>query len=487
MQLRLRNQYRELVINILLFAVNAIATKLVTFVLVPLYTYYMSAGEYGLTDMSLTVINLLTPLVTLDVAEAAVRFIVGDRLRGDQYAAVTFGVTLGSVAIVALISPCLDFPAFGGLGDYKSWFVATYAASAFMNMCGEIARGIGKVRIIPVCAAISSAITLVLAILLIAHAGMGVRGYFISVIVGPTIATIIYLLFGDIGRAAVKGAVKMRGIPRNEVISLCVPMLRYALPLIPNSLFWWISTGINRLFITSMLGIAASGMFAAASKVPNLLNVAYSIFQQAWQLSAFRETEKSKEDTARFFSRIYTVVQAGMSTLCSLLALLAPQIASILLQGETWEAWPMIAPLLLANYFNMLSAFYGTVYTSTMHTSFIMKTTGLGALSCAVLTPLLIPVAGIYGACVASVFGQGAVFLVRAIDSRKYLDFDAGWTCLIPTIALLIVQMFATMLKPSHWQLLSFACFICIASIQGVKAIPMIAPIFKSAKKKGGY
>ena len=58
------------------------ATKLITFLLVPLYTTYMSAGEYGLTDMSITVISLLTPLVTLDVAEAAVRFIVGDRARG---------------------------------------------------------------------------------------------------------------------------------------------------------------------------------------------------------------------------------------------------------------------------------------------------------------------------------------------------------------------------------------------------------------------
>ena len=43
-------------------------------------------------------------------------------------------------------------------------------------------------------------------------------------------------------------------------------MIIYALPLIPNNLFWWLSTGINRLFITGMLGIAASGMFAAASK-----------------------------------------------------------------------------------------------------------------------------------------------------------------------------------------------------------------------------
>ena len=54
-------RYKELLINTALFAVNAVATKLVTFLLVPLYTYFMTAEEYGITDMSLTVISLVTP------------------------------------------------------------------------------------------------------------------------------------------------------------------------------------------------------------------------------------------------------------------------------------------------------------------------------------------------------------------------------------------------------------------------------------------
>ena len=78
-------KYRRLVLNTVLFAINAVATKLITFFLVPLYTYYMSAGEYGLTDMSLTVINLAMPLATFSIAEAAVRFIVGDQDKKDEY------------------------------------------------------------------------------------------------------------------------------------------------------------------------------------------------------------------------------------------------------------------------------------------------------------------------------------------------------------------------------------------------------------------
>lgn len=465
-------RYKNLAVNTALFALNAVATKLVSFFLVPLYTAYMSAGEYGLTDMSLTVINLLTPLVTLDVAEAAVRFIVADRVRGDCYAAVATGVTVASVAVVTVLSPLLDLPALGGLGAYRGWFVAAYAASALTTMCGEVARGMGEVRLIPVCAGVSSLVTLASAVLTIAWLGMGVTGYFVSVIVGPALAVALYLTLGGLGPAALRGARELASSTREKLRAICGPMLRYALPLIPNSLFWWLGTSINRLFITGMLGIAASGMFAAASKVPNLLNTAYSIFLQAWQLSAFQES--GEEGLAHFFSRVFAFVQAAMTVLCAALSLLAPLVASLLLRGETYDAWPMIAPLLISNLLNVLASFYGTVYSTTMHTSFIMKTTLLGALSCVVLTPLLIPVMGTYGACVASVLGQGAVLLARAVDSRRYLRFDAGWRYLAPTLLLLVVQAAVTELRPAWWQGASLACLVAVIAVQGARVLVVL-------------
>lgn len=459
-------KYRNLALNTALFAVNAVATKLVTFLLVPLYTYYMSAGEYGLTDMSLTVISLLTPIVTLDAADAAVRFIVGDRAQGDKYTAVALGTTAASVLIVAVLTPLLDLGAFGGLGEFKGWFVAAYAASALMNMCGEVARGMGEVKIIPICATASSLVTLALAVLLIAWGQLGVIGYFVSVSIGPAVAIAAYLTLGGIGRSAARGVRELASSTSAAAWRLCEPMVRYALPLIPNALFWWLSSGINRLFITGMLGISASGMFAAASKVPNLLNTAYSIFQQAWQLSAFQES--GKEDLSRFFSNVFAVIQAGMTTLCAALSFLAPWIAGFLLQGETSNAWPMIAPLLLSNLFNVFSSFYGTVYATTMHTSFIMWTTVLGALSCVILTPLLIPVTGTYGACIASALGQALVFVARAAQSRRYLRFDVGWRFLVPAVVFLVVQALVTVLRVPHWELVSLVCMFVVIAIQGV-------------------
>ena len=229
-------KYRRLVLNTVLFAINAVATKLITFFLVPLYTYYMSAGEYGLTDMSLTVINLAMPLATFSIAEAAVRFIVGDQDKKDEYVAISISITLLSVVLVTLFSPILDLDAFGGLGNYKAWFILAYATSAIMNLCGEVARGMGEVKLIPICAGVSSVTTLVLACLSIGQLGMGITGYFISVSVGPMLAIMLYMSFGRLAKAFLSGARHMTKLAVNDSWKIIRPMLIYALPLIPNKI-----------------------------------------------------------------------------------------------------------------------------------------------------------------------------------------------------------------------------------------------------------
>lgn len=475
-------RYKSLAANLALFAVNAVSTRLISFFLVPLYTYYMSAGEYGVTDMSLTVISLVTPITTLSAGEAVLRFVIGDRKHDAEYIAIALGTVVLSISAVIALSPVLDLGFFGGLGEYKGWFVLAYASSGLMNICGEIARGMNKVKLIPVCASISSLITLAFAALFIGGFSMGVTGYFISVSFGPLIASALYLFYGGIARMAIEGMRRIKAKPFSISKSLFRKMLRYSLPLIPNAVFWWLSSGINRFIITGMLGITASGMFAAASKIPGLINTAYSIFQSAWQLSAFQESKE--EGLKQFFSTIFTVVQAGMTLLCASLSFLAPWISSFLLQGETYDAWPMVSTLLLANLLNVLSTFYGTVYTTTMHTSHIMRTTMCGAIACVVLTPLLLPILGTYGACVASVVAQAIVLVLRAVDSKKHIEFDAGWRYFIPTMVLLITQAATAQLQPNYWHAISGGCLCFVTAIQGVRLYPLATELMQFVQKE---
>ena len=457
-----QEKYKNLIINAFLFAINAFATKFIVFLLVPLYTYYMSTEEYGITDMSLTVVSLITPLATLSIADAAVRFIIGNRSIESRYAAVSFIVTCISVLVVILTTPVLDLSIFGGLGNYKVGFVFAYLTSAFLQFCSEVARGRGEVRLIPFCAVISSMITCLCAILFIGYYNLSIVGYFISVSIGPLAAVVIYFSIGGLGTLVLSGIRSLvDGCSANGgFVATLRPMLEYSLPLIPNSLFWWISTSINRFFITAMIGIGASGLFAAASKLPGLINTAYSVFQQAWQLSAFQEAKR--EGLEHFFSQVFQALQVIMLLLCSLLAFVAPQISSVFLQGKFYDSWPLVTILLLSNLLNVFNAFYGTIYTTTMQTAYIMKTTAYGALACMGLTPLLIIPFGVMGACIASCCGNALVLLLRGLDSRKYLKLNVGLRFLIPSLILIALQAVFAAVQFQNWQFCSALILIIV-------------------------
>ena len=113
------HKYKVLLINIGLFTLNTVSTKLITFLLVPLYTFFLTTVQYGITDMSLTVASLIAPIVTLSIGDAVTRYIIDDSADQMHYISIGFWVTTFGCLITFLLLPVLDLPIFGGLGDYK--------------------------------------------------------------------------------------------------------------------------------------------------------------------------------------------------------------------------------------------------------------------------------------------------------------------------------------------------------------------------------
>ena len=65
---------KDLSINTFLFTVSNFGTKIISFLLVPLYTYVLSTKEYGNLDLVSTTVQLLVPILTLNIQDAVLRF-----------------------------------------------------------------------------------------------------------------------------------------------------------------------------------------------------------------------------------------------------------------------------------------------------------------------------------------------------------------------------------------------------------------------------
>ena len=67
---------KELAKNTMIIVVGKVCTQFISFFLLPLYTSYLNTADYGNVDLINTYINLLIPIVTLQLENAVFRFLI---------------------------------------------------------------------------------------------------------------------------------------------------------------------------------------------------------------------------------------------------------------------------------------------------------------------------------------------------------------------------------------------------------------------------
>lgn len=467
------SKYSYLAKNIGLFTLTNFALKLVTFVLVPVYTYYLTTAQYGITDMLLTTVNMIIPLATLSIADSTLRFCFEKSENAVAYASVGFGVTLLSCGIVALLLPCLNLNFFGGLGDYKTWFLVCYAAMAFQIYLSNLSRGVGQVATMAVASIVGSLANIGLTLLTIVILKWGMFGFFLSLMVGNVIGCLWYLVPGRL--------YKYIRFSSNYYKDNLKSMLAYSLPLVPNALSWWMTQNINRFFITGMIGIAASGMFAAAAKIPGFLKLATNIFEQAWNLSAFQQFKSKNKE--KFFSIIFVFYNAMLVMGVAVFIPLSAWISSLMLQKEFYEAWMLIPFLLISFYYNSLSAFYGSIYTSSMKTKYLFVTTAIGAVVCVILNYVLLLTCGLVGACLASMISNAITWLLRVYDSKKILTVKMSPIIMAVTNLLLISSAIFVTYRIRNWVIYALATLAAVCVLQLVELYPSLKLVVRKTRK----
>lgn len=467
------NKYKNLLLNVGLFLLSAISTKLITFILIPLYTRYLTNAQYGITDMAYTIISLVGPITSCSINDAVVRYVVDDSHNIRRYVTLGTWTTIMSCMIMGALLPLTDLSIFGGLGVYKFWFFLNFITWSFNGLFAATMRSLNHVKLITRTSIISGLITGISAFIFIALFHFKTEGYFISIILGGGIGALQYLFSGKLYRYI--------GFPKLESDkALLRKMLLFSLPLVPNSVFWWVGNSVNRFFITSMLGIGASGLFAAASKIPNLMNMVSTIFWQAWSLSAFQEYRKS--NISGFFTNVFTVFKAMTVIIGSAVIVLSPWLASFLLQRKFFQAWPIIPLLVFAFCFSVLSGFYGTVFTTGMKTKYLLTTTSVAATIVALCTWLFIPVFGLQGPAYAMVLSNVVMFTMRVFKVRKFIDIKVKWLIAIPTFMLLGVQAFIVSSQVANYMIVAAFIFIMILVLQAIEITPSIKLLLSKLK-----
>ena len=418
-----RSRIGVLLGNTLVFAFGGLAVKAVSLVLMPLYTTTLTAGEYGTAELLNSAIEIVLPLLSLGVVEALYRFSIDDDVAKDELFANSLLVLGGGIVGTGVL--CAFAGVVWGAEHVVSFFVL-FCSVCFFKATTQLARGLGHVRRYVVYGLINAVAMVIATYLLLFRAHLGVDGYLWSFTIG-------YLVGGMV---AFLGSAEHRLlVPFRADRVLLRRMLVYSLPLVPNLLSWWFVSVSGRYVVLWHSGVVAAGLFTAASKMPALVNIVASVFQQAWQYSTAREI--GSPDRGAFFGAVLRGYSLATLSAAGLVIALNRPISRLMLQAEFSEGWRYVPLLMLIASFGVISIFFESFYQALKNSGVLMVSTMLGAVVNVVLAVVLVPFMGPWGAGLAGAVAYALVLVVRARDLRGRIDLPIDRSRLTYQLALL--------------------------------------------------
>ncbi|MBD5463126.1 MAG: oligosaccharide flippase family protein [Lachnospiraceae bacterium] len=422
-------KYVQLLKNTGLFAISNIATKFIQFAFLPLYTAYLTTADYAIVDMSFVIQSLFWPILSLSLTDALLRFAM------DQEYDTKKVFTTCSVLMLPGFAISVYIFSFVNINDtlflYRKYFLTYYLVISINSYFSIFARAINKIKLVVINSVLSSLMIAVLNIVFLLVLNLGVEGYFYSLILGNLVTALVYFYYGKYFLFLIK-----RFWNKNLVKELLV----YSIPLIPNSVFWWVNSSLDKFCLTTMVGLSEVGLYAVSGKISSMLNIVTSIFSQAWSISVIKEYKDSGSD--KFFTIIFNIFNILILFMSFVVIISIKLLAKVLFSNEFYLAWKYVPYLVIAFYFNALNVYFGSIFTAYKKTNLIFWTTGAGAIINLFLNVLMIKSMGTLGAAIATIISNMIVYIARIIFVRRYVTIrsSAISNCILP-ILLMILSM----------------------------------------------
>lgn len=456
-------KYSILLSNTAIFAVGNILVKIISFFLMPLYTSVLTTEQYGVSELLNNTIEILLPVMTGCIIEAVYRFAIDQDVSHRDIFSYAFRIILIS-DILVLIGTGISF--YFLHYEYAFSFFFLYFTNTFYRLTTQFARGLGHAKYYAFYGVLNSLILVISNIVLLVIFNGGVNAYLASFSVGYGVAGITAFILSKEYLF-----IKFRSLDRKVLNEMII----YSLPLIPNLISWWINSLSGRYVVLLYWGAGVAGLYTAASKLPAMINLVSSIFQQAWQYSTATEIHSRNQE--KFFSNVLRVYMYICTVSCAILILFNKFISSILLQKEFYEAWQFIPLLLLAATLGCISTYFGTFYQALKSNIMLMVSTVLGAIVNLIFNFFLIPLYGGIGAAIAMVLGYFVVAIMRLIDVRKKVEITLNKVkCIVQVGVLVILALLETQDLTINQQIF---CYVLVLVIIATEA----RDIFNISKK----
>lgn len=399
---------KELVKNSAIIFLGKVSTRFIVFLLLPLYTALLNTEEYGLADLITTYVTLLVPVISLEMDNGTFRFLIehedDKQMQGHiLYNAVLFYAKILTAYTVGYIIFDHIWPV-----PYSLYVYLRIAIGIICALFLQTARGLHDNIGYSISSFISGVLTVIANIVLIKYMHWGADGVLLGNIIGIAACT-VYLIFRlDIFRI-------VRG--KNDP-ALQKEILKFSIPLVANTVCWWIINAADRTIVSVLMSISANGIYAVSIKFASAVASLFSIFSISWLESA--SVHINDPDREEFFNDIFRQVMNMFASICILVIAFMPFLFSIFVKEGFAEAYRYIPLSMFGAFMSSCASMYNGIYVALKKTNDIARTALIAGIIDIIVDFALIRYIGIHATAVSTICAYLYMLVYRAFDMRKY-------------------------------------------------------------------
>lgn len=427
----MNNKTKYLLKNTGILTISNFATKIISFLLVPLYTEILSTFEYGSYDLITASVGFIFPILSLNIVDAIMRFSLDSSQSKNDIGKIGLIYVLRSNIIVSFAILALYlFDVFPALNEIYGLAILYYFFSSFYTYLIQFAKGCENVKTLGISGVLGTIIIIIFNIIFLVVLKLGIMGMFWASIITQAI---------NCGYLGVKLSLFTRIKEGKYNRDLEKQMLLYCIPLIATTLGWWINNASDKYIVAFYLGASANGILAISYKLPTIINTLQSIFIQAWQISAIKEY--GTEDASGFYGNVFSKINLMMCASCSWLIILAIPIAKLLFAKDFFDAWRYSPFLIISSVMNSASGLLGPILSARKNSKALALSAVYGATANIVLNIILVYYLGIQGATIATLISSFIIFIVRKFAVGNDIKIRNN-SIIVITWVMLCVQAF---------------------------------------------
>jgi O-antigen/teichoic acid export membrane protein len=418
----LAQQIKRLTSQSLIYGLGGLISRFLAVFLLPLYTSYLHARDYGRVETLTALTAVLVVFLRFGIASAFFRFYFDSPEWEHRVRVVrtSFWFTMGSATLGLAAGWIAAEPIAEALslGHGQAWLVRAAFVGLWAQLNYEQLTSLFRVEERPVlftAATIANLLVTVGAtVLLVVHFHQKAMG----VIVGNWIGTLaVYFVLLGYRRYQL-------GLEFNR--ELFRQMNRFGMPLVPAQLAIWTLNFADRVFIAKFKGQAEVGQYSIGVRIASATLLLLSAFRLAWP--AFAYSIEDEREAKRTYGFVLTYLLFVTCWISLALGLLAPWLVRLLTSRPEFYSGSRVVALL-----SFSAAAWGA-YTvvaigigRARFTQFNWVVSGAAALVNFGLCFALVPPYGMIGAAISVAAAMTAMFVLMTIHAQRVYPVPYQW------------------------------------------------------------